>query len=398
MRVLHVNSSSLICGGVEVYLRDLFDGLVKRGIEPILAYEMGDGSEFPGSRKVMGLNDDRIVNRRDRGFHAVRSLLSELRPDVIHVHAVSNHNTIAACLDAAPTFLHIHDYRYLCPASTFHFRATGTNCSLNAGLHCLVRACTSHCVSRRPDVAIPALSRVNWVSANFGRFAHIFANSTHVHRRLLSAGAPSQISSVLHYFCSYPAAIGPAKPASPPYVLFVGRLSPMKGTEDFVRCVASLPPGVRGLVVGEGTRENTDLISRTAVETGCDDRIDLIPWKSRAELARVISAAAATIFPSIWEEPFGLVGPESQVLGVPVVGYAHGGVTDWLEHDVTGLSVPPRDVAGLAHCVRRIMEDADLRSRLTRKAAESVAAKFGREMHLDRLIQRYQSVIASPSS
>jgi glycosyltransferase involved in cell wall biosynthesis len=80
------------------------------------------------------------------------------------------------------------------------------------------------------------------------------------------------------------------------------------------------------------------------------------------------------------------------------VGYAHGGVTDWLEHDVTGLSVPPRDVAGLAHCVRRIMEDADLRSRLTRKAAESVAAKFGREMHLDRLIQRYQSVIASPSS
>jgi glycosyltransferase involved in cell wall biosynthesis len=396
MRVLHVNSSARIGGGVEVYLRDLFDGLAAAGVEARLAFGMGDGTEFPGSAFVSELNDPRIFSRRDGGFRAVKAVIAEFRPDVIHVHALSNQNALSACLDSAPTFLHLHDYRYLCPASSFHFRATESNCSLNAGAHCIVRGCVSHCVSRRPDVSVPALQRVRWTMARFDRFAAIFANSRHVHSRLLAAGGPASTSTVLHYFCSYSAPASLPVPSSPPYVLFVGRLAPLKGTGDFVRCVSRLAPSVRGVIVGEGTAVDEGVIHGAAREAGCSDRISLVPWKSREEVARIISGAVATVFPSVWEEPFGLVGLESQVLGVPVVGYGHGGVTDWLQDGVTGLSVPPRDVDGLAAAVTRIMGDPDLRMRLVQQAAARAASEFSRELHLERLVSHYRAAIGRP--
>ena len=396
MRVLHINSSADICGGVEVYLRDLFDSLPQLGVEPLLAFGMGRGSGFPGARYIEGLNASRTFRRRDPSFAAIRQLCDEFRPDVIHLHAVGNQNVIEACLESAPTLLHLHDYRYLCPAGSFHFRASGTNCNLTAGLHCLVRGCTQHCVSRRLDVSIPALQRVRTAVSSFGRFAGILANSMHVHHRLLAAGAPVATAHVLHYFCSYSAPSAMPSPASPAYVLFVGRISPIKGTEDFVGCVARLPAGVRGVIVGEGTRENEELIWRSADRMGCRDRIELLPWKSRAEVAQLISGASVMVVPSIWEEPFGLVGLESQVLGVPVVGYGHGGVTDWLRDGVTGLSVSPRDVPGLASCVNRIMGDPELRQRLVSQASAVAVERFGRQRHLDALLAHYRSASRGP--
>jgi glycosyltransferase involved in cell wall biosynthesis len=391
MRVLHVNSSARVVGGVEVYLRDLFDGLSEVGVESILAYGMGEGSAFPGARFVEGMNDTSLIARRDRGYRAMRAVLSELRPDVVHFHAVNNQNVIAACLEAAPTLLHLHDYRYLCPASSFHFRATETNCSLKAGAHCVLRGCVSHCVSRRPDVSVPALQRVRWAVRNLEGFSSILANSTHVRNRLLSAGGPASTSSVLHYFCSYGAPASMPSPSDPPYVLFVGRIVPLKGIEDFVRCVGMLPADVRGVMVGEGMPEHLELVRQVAAQVGCGGRIEIIPWKSRPEVARIVSGATATVFPSIWEEPFGLVGIESQVLGVPVVGYGHGGATDWLEDGVTGLSVAPRDAAGLAAGVRRIMQDQGLRSRLVHSASQRAIERFGKRHHLEKLLRHYQS-------
>jgi glycogen(starch) synthase len=187
-------------------------------------------------------------------------------------------------------------------------------------------------------------------------------------------------------------------PEDPPYVLFVGRLAPWKGTVDFVRCVAMLPRPIRGIIIGEGTAENCELIRRVARETGNEDRVDLLPWKGRDDVARLMSAASVTVFPSTWEEPFGLVGIESQALGVPVVAYAHGGVSDWLENDVTGLSVAPGDVAGLAACAGRIIDDQDLRSRIVRSAAERVSLKFSRPGHLQRLVGHYRAAIGGGRS
>jgi glycosyltransferase involved in cell wall biosynthesis len=391
MRVLHVNGTARVSGGIEVYLQDLFQALPSLGFHCSLAYGSDEGGSFDDLHRVEGLNESPMRASQDGAFRGMTQLADRLRPDVIHVHNVSNRNAIAACLEAAPVFVHFHDYRYLCPASSFYFRSTETNCQRVAGLHCIARGCAFHCVSRRPDVSIPALQRVRWMAENFGRFAGLIANSRRVQERMISAGAPPRLSTVLNYFCTYePCDILP-RPTEPRYVLFVGRFTEQKGTEDFVRCVGLLPSDVRGVMIGDGTEANIAMIRRVAGEVGCADRLELRHWLSRSEVSSAISGASATIFPSIWEEPFGLVGVESQALGVPVVAYAHGGVLDWLEDGVSGLAVRPRDPAALAACVLRILQDPELARSLARGGRDSVASLFDRRRHLERISALYRA-------
>ena len=63
----------------------------------------------------------------------------------------------------------------------------------------------------------------------------------------------------------------------------------------------------------------------------------------RADRAdRLIGALAAVLaVPSVWPEPFGLVGLEAAARGVPAVAFDTGGIRQWLHHQISGLLVPP---------------------------------------------------------
>ena len=62
--------------------------------------------------------------------------------------------------------------------------------------------------------------------------------------------------------------------------------------------------------------------------------------------------------PSVWPEPFGLVGIEAGCVGLPAVAYEVGGIPDWLAPGESGESAPGErpTVAGLADAlVRRLL-------------------------------------------
>ena len=66
----------------------------------------------------------------------------ETRPDVVHLHNVQNVGAVSACLDSVPTIFTAHDYRYLCPASTFYFRRKREICHRTCGPGCFASAIT----------------------------------------------------------------------------------------------------------------------------------------------------------------------------------------------------------------------------------------------------------------
>jgi glycosyltransferase involved in cell wall biosynthesis len=391
MRILHLNDTSRVVGGVEVYLQDLFAGLAERGVSATLGHGSGDGTEFATTRRLPFLSEAVLVPRRDEAYSRMSHTLSELKPSAVHVHNIQNINAIAACVDAVPTFLHLHDYRYVCPASNFYYRASGTSCPLSPGVHCLWHAAVSRCLTPRPHVALRYLQRVRWVIANSHRFAGIFTNSNHVRDRLCAAGVAPGSVEVLHYFCSFNVPDAPASPQSPPYVLFVGRFREYKGVGDFIECVARLSNGVRGVMIGDVTPETSESVYKKAEALGCRGRLELRAWTSRPDIRDAIAHASLTVFPSIWDEPFGLVGLESQTLGVPVVAYDTGGIRDWLIDGVTGYCVPTRDVAGLATAAERVLQNPDVRAEMAVNGMQQTTSRFTRAGHLSRLLARYQT-------
>ena len=130
-----------------------------------------------------------------------------------------------------------------------------------------------------------------------------------------------------------------------PIALIAGRISPEKGTASAIRLARR--SGLRPLVVGEPYDPAYHESSvRPLLRRG-----ELRAPVPRGELASLMARSAVTLCPIRWDEPFGLVAAEAQVVGCPVVAYRRGAMAEVVEDGVSGILVPPDDedifVAGI---------------------------------------------------
>jgi glycosyltransferase involved in cell wall biosynthesis len=76
-------------------------------------------------------------------------------------------------------------------------------------------------------------------------------------------------------------------------------------------------------------------------------------------------------------EGLGVVLLEAMSYGVPVVASDIGGITDIVEHEKSGLLVPPGDVVRLARALERLARDPALARRLGTAGEQRVRQAFG---------------------
>jgi glycosyltransferase involved in cell wall biosynthesis len=99
--------------------------------------------------------------------------------------------------------------------------------------------------------------------------------------------------------------------------------------------------------------------------------------RSPARLASLYRAADVYVHAAV-EETFGLSVAEALACGLPVVTASHGGVLEIVEHERTGLVVPPGDAGALADALACLLDDP------ARRAAMGAAAAASARAHLDR--------------
>lgn len=104
-----------------------------------------------------------------------------------------------------------------------------------------------------------------------------------------------------------------------------------------------------------------------------------------ADASRYSGAATLCVFPSTWAEAFGLGALEPMARGVPVVATNVGGLPEVVVDGETGLLVPPGDSQALAHAMRRVLTDADLRASMGRRARDRVRDHFQIHQALDEI-------------
>jgi glycosyltransferase involved in cell wall biosynthesis len=167
-------------------------------------------------------------------------------------------------------------------------------------------------------------------------------------------------------------------------VAFVGRLTSVKGGDYLIRALDSVrrngkvPVPLRLEVAGAGPDlpRLRELANKLAVPA------QFYGWLGAGEVENVMRQADLLAVPSLWPEPFGLVGLEAGCMGVPSVGYAHGGITDWLVDGKSGALAPsPPTVAGLADAIVRALADPQ-RHHVLRVGAWEIAKRFSVKRHL----------------
>jgi len=186
---------------------------------------------------------------------------------------------------------------------------------------------------------------------------------------------------------------------APLRVLFLGRLETRKG-------IAHLVPALQQLLE---TREDivVDLIGAKVDEDNFKLVSDLCAaWPERVvwhgfladeETDALMRQADLFVAPSLYES-FGLIYVEAARYAIPSVGFAVGGVPEVVEDGTDGLLVPEGDVAALAAALLRLVEEDDLRARMSRAARASFEAKFGYALMAERLEQVYRETIGQENA
>lgn len=112
------------------------------------------------------------------------------------------------------------------------------------------------------------------------------------------------------------------------------------------------------------------------------------PHLSHAELAKLLTACTAFVFPS-QEEGIARAQIEALAAGLPVIGTHEGGATTLVEDGVEGFIVHGRDPQHIADAMLRLATDRNLNERMGRAAHHKGAVKNTWQDYGDRLLAEY---------
>lgn len=125
------------------------------------------------------------------------------------------------------------------------------------------------------------------------------------------------------------------------YLLFLGRISPEKGTHLAIH--AARLSGRPIVVAGKVDRVDREYY-QTVVSPLLDD--PLVTFVGEADSARkrqLYARARCLLHPVTWPEPFGLVMAEAMACGTPVIAFRRGSIPEVISHAETGFVVETLD-------------------------------------------------------
>ena len=366
-------------GGVGTHVIASATVLAEHGLDVSVLAARVDSTE--PARGVTILHRSELFNRNISPATRLGDAMSK-RPAVVHLHQFEDPDVLGVLQMSAPVVLSAHGYT-ACTAGVHYFRP-GQECARAHGLGCVPRLAVPGCAHIKNPRRLPAAyGRASRGLEALRRADLAMSYSSAVDRHLAVNGVAHR--EVIPLFTTLVPTIGSGH-AARRRVVFAGRVVAPKGVGVLIRAARAVD--AEFVICGDGWR--LDEMRRLARRLGVQDRVCFKGWLDAEALARELADASVVAVPSVWPEPFGLVGIEAFAAGRPVVASATGGVGDWLEHGVNGLSVKPGDHDALARALNELLADPAKQQAMGLAGREMAAARFSPARHVAALLDGYQ--------
>lgn len=363
-------------GGVATHVIASAAALARNGVAVrVLAARVEDQEPLPGVEVVHGPQlFDHAATPAARFGEALGA-----DPGAIHLHQFDDPTAVAEMRRTAPVVVSAHGY----PACTsgLHYFRPGHECGRPHGPGCVpnLLGCAHTSDPRR----LPASYRHAGRSlATLQRADLAISYSTAVDRHLAANGIERR--EIVPLFSTMEPHEDPGGQRR--RVVFAGRIVLPKGIRVLIRAMREVDGEL--IVCGDGWRLGQ--MRSLSARLGIEQRVAFRGWLGPAELARELAGASVVAVPSVWPEPFGLVGLEAFAAGRPVVASNTGGIPDWLEHGVNGLLVEPGDERGLARALAELLDDPARQRALGAAGRERTAGSFSSQRHVESLLGAYR--------
>ena len=379
MRILLANEARAGAGGVETYLASIAEALAERGHE--MALLVANSASDDGPTRIVSAD---VWSVADDGLQGAVDRARRWRPDVCFAHNMRDLDVDEALLRAAPVVKMMHGYFGTCVSGQKAHRVPASKpCARVCGPACLLLYAPRRCGALRP---LAALASYRWAARQrsiFPRYQSMVVASAHMRNEYIAHGVPPDRVRAIPLFASRAhAASGEGAPVD---VLFLGRMTHLKGPSLLLRAaaIASVQLGRRVSVVLAGDGPLRDKL-RASAERFAGVDVDFPGWVDAAARTALLGRAALLAVPSVWPEPFGLVGLEAAASGVPAVAFDVGGIREWLADGVNGRLIPAGDTAAMGTAIAALLRDAGERARLS-TGARAVSARLSQAAHVSQL-------------
>ena len=405
MRILMVQTYHYYRGGDSTYMFNLSRLLEQKGHEVIhfaMQHPQNVESEYSGyftseidfPSLLADSSTGAALKVLSRGIYngearkAIDRLIEDKRPDIAHFHNIHGHLTTSIIAPlrkrGIPIVWTLHDYRLVCPNTTF-LRGDEV-CEL-----CLPRRYYNCVRYRCKKGSLPAsivammttlYDRVSRVPSKVKRF---ITPSRFLMGKLIEGKIKKEKIVSIPNFVDVESFIPRTEKG---YFLYFGRLSHEKGIDLLIDAVSSMK-NVSLKIAGEGPLSED--LKKLVAEKGAD--VEFLGFVTGADLRLLLEESSFVVVPSRWYEnlPFSVM--ESLAAGKPVVAADIGGIPEMVEDGVNGLLFPAGDREKLAECLGRMTSDSDMRRRMGEAGRKKAEDLYDTDSHYCQIIGLYNEAV-----
>lgn len=409
MKILLVNTRHFYGGGDSTYCFNLADLLKAQGHQ-VAFFAMQDERNLPDANADLFVShiDFRELNRNKNPLAGAQvlgrviysgearakfsRLLERFPPDLVHLQNLHAHITPSVILEAKrrglPVVWTLHDYKLICPNSHFLLDRTGAICEACGSNH-FYQPIFTRC--KKGSLLASAMAGVEAYAHLAMRIrAHVdffLAPSQFLQNKLLDRGFLSR--QVIHLPLFLPENKFQATTEDENYILFLGKLEPIKGIAGLLRAVRRVPQ-VKLVLVGRADESLAaslpELLPPNATHLGPVFGDDLL---------RLLRRARAIVLPSLWYEnqPFSIL--EAFASSKPVIATNLGGMSELVKNQERGLLVPPGDEKALANAMLWMTTNPELSQQMGKHGFDYVRAVHSPEPHYRALVKLYSKLCQS---
>jgi len=179
-----------------------------------------------------------------------------------------------------------------------------------------------------------------------------------------------------------------------PTILFLGNISAAKGIEDLIEASAQLTHPFRLVLVGgDDPAGMTERMKARTEALGVAEHVVFAGAVYGARKYEYLRTADIFVLPSHVEAlPMSLL--EAMAYGLPVVASRVGAIPAVVDTEKNGLLIEPRDRAGIAAALDRLLADPGLRARLGSAAGKLAHERYSVDRAAGELLDLYRKVAA----
>lgn len=306
--------------------------------------------DWPNSKIYSELTGEEMVEIIDCFFEATLKAVEEFKPDVIHVHHASFFTWAASFIRA------IYSINYV---TTVH----GT---------CVLCASQD---KRWIPIVRPGLRDTSFINAVSGDtrkwMLKIFGRRLLHKTKIITGGVDLE---------AFPKT-GPTDLIDKMYdlddkkvVIFSGKLTKKKGVEYLIKAAPKIKAEI--FIIGGG--DDQEILKEIAQKLKVKN-VTFTGYKGKdslEEFRQFYRRADVFVFPSVWDEPLGLVALEAMASSTPVVASRKGGIPLAVKNGYNGFLVRARSSKEIAEMVNKILRNPELQKKLGENARKIVEEKF----------------------